>query len=306
MDRRAAWVLGLVFGGLFLTLFGFLFILYLAVQSHETPRLGRSQSGVGVVELQGPIADSKKFLEQLEDFREDDGIKAVVVRVDSPGGAVGPSQEIYDAIFKAREKKHVLVSLGSVAASGGFYVACAGEKVYANPGTLTGSIGVIMQVPDLTGVLDWAGVHMNTITAGKLKDSGSPFRAMTAEERGYFQGVLDDVHEQFIHAVAKGRNLSVDEVRPHADGRVFSGRQAKEWKLVDELGGLSAAVAEAGKLAGLEGEPKIIYPEKQRHLLRELLSEEELGTFLRGVATKVFGRSTFKGLEYRSPLIDAQ
>ncbi len=302
MDRRAGWIIGLVFGGLFLCLFLFLIVLYAAVKA---PGGGLRGGGdrVGVVEIVGEIRDSKKVLEQLRDFKEADHIKAVVVRVDSPGGAVGPSQEIFDAVKKLREKKKVVVSMGSVAASGGFYIACAGEKVFANPGTLTGSIGVIFQLPNVQGLMKWAGVEMRVITAGKLKDSGSMFREMTAEEREYFESVLKDVHEQFIGAVAEGRKLKVEDVRPHADGRVFTGRQAKEWKLVDELGGLSDAVAAAGQLAGIEGEPEMEYPKKDKELLRELLGED-VQSAVSGTAARVLGAMGGTGLEYRLPLVE--
>jgi protease-4 len=217
--------------------------------------------------------------------------------VDSPGGAVGPSQEIYSAIKKLREKKHVLVSMGTLAASGGFYIACAGEKVYANPGTLTGSIGVIMQVPNMQGLMRWAGIEMQTLKQGALKDSGNPFRQMTGEERAYFEGVLGDVHGQFIDDVAKGRNLTPEQVKPYADGRVFTGRQAKEWKLVDELGGLEDAVAEAAKLGGIDGEPEMEYPRQEKKLLRELLGEEA-STFL-GRLGRAIGPLTAPVVEYR-------
>jgi protease-4 len=215
---------------------------------------------------------------------------------------VGPSQEIFDTILSVREKKTVLVSMGSMAASGGFYIACAGEKVFANPGTLTGSIGVIMQVPNVAGVLKWAGVEMNTITAGKLKDSGSPYREMTAEERAYFQSVLSDVHEQFITSVAKGRQLDDKAVRPYADGRVFSGRQAREWKLVDELGGLESAVAEAGRMAKISGEPEIEYPREERKLLLELLGADEPGAFFKKAAASAMEALGGEGLQYRLPV----
>lgn len=298
MDRRAAWVLGIIFGGLFLCLFGFLIVFAIAVKSDDHGFGGGDK--VGVVEIVGEIGDSKKTLKELHDFADADNIKAIVVRVDSPGGAVGPSQEIFDALLKLREKKKVVVSMGSIAASGGFYIASAGEKVFANPGTLTGSIGVIMQLPNVSGIMDWAHLKMNTVTAGKMKDSGSPFRDMTSEERQYFQGVLEDVHGQFIAAVAKGRGLKVEDVQPYADGRVFTGRQAKEWKLVDELGGFDEAVAEAGKLGGIKGEPKVEYPHHEKKLLRELLSGDDVDSLFEGAAAHVLGRYT--GLQYRMPM----
>jgi protease IV len=302
MDRRAAWIIGLVFGGLFLSLFAFLALAWAAVHSGRSGSFARGDR-VGVVEVLGVIADGKTTLKELREFAENDGIRAIVVRVDSPGGAVGPSQEIYEALQTLRAKKHVVVSMGSVAASGGFYIACAGEKVFANPGTLTGSIGVISEFPNVTGLLRWAGISMQTITAGKMKDVGSPFREMTADERSYLQAMLADVHEQFIGAVASGRSLSEDEVRKFADGRVFTGRKAKELKLVDELGGLQDAVRAAGKLAGIRGEPKTEYPRKERPLVRELFGEEAT-TAMSGLAARmgeVMGRP---GFQFLMPMVD--
>jgi protease IV len=276
MDRRAAWILGLVFGGLFLCLFAFMALAWIAVQSGRGGNVMSRAGGerVGVVEVTGIITDSKTTLRELREFEENPRIRAVVVRIDSPGGSVGPSQEILEAMQRLQKQKHVLASMGSIAASGGFYVAMGGEKVYANPGTLTGSIGVISQFPNVSGLLKWAGVEMRTITAGKLKDAGNPFREMSAEERSYFQAMLDDVHAQFIGAVVEARKLPEEEVRKVADGRVFTGRKAKELKLVDELGGLQDAVREAGKLAGIRGEPRIEYPTKDRPLFRAMFGDD--------------------------------
>jgi protease-4 len=305
MDRRAAWVLGIVFGGMFITLFGFLLVLYLAVKSERGHGGGDSDGDrVGVVEVTGTIMESKKTIRELNAFAEDDHIKAIVLRIDSPGGGVGPSQEIYDAIKKIRAKKKVIASMGSLAASGGYYIACATDEIFANAGTLTGSIGVIMELPNVQGLMKWAGVEMNTITAGKMKDSGSPFREMTPEERAYFAGMLEDVHTQFIDAVAAGRKLTVEEVKPLADGRVFSGHQAKEAKLVDQLGGLEAAVAEAGKLGGITGEPKTEYPHKEKKLIKELFGDDEEAETLAGaVKHQLIGElKGAAGVQYRLPL----
>ena len=276
MDRRAAWILGLVFGGLFLCLFAFMALAWIAVQGGRGGgMMGRAGGDrVGVVEVTGVIADSKTTLKELREFEEDPRIRAVVVRIDSPGGSVGPSQEILGAMQRLQKKKHVLSSMGSIAASGGFYIAMGGEKVFANPGTLTGSIGVISEFPNVSGLLKWAGVDMRTITAGKLKDAGSPFRDMSTEERSYFQAMLDDVHAQFIGAVAEARKLPEAEVRKVADGRVFTGRKAKELKLVDELGGLQDAAREAGKMAGMQGEPRLEYPSKDRPFFRAMFGDE--------------------------------
>lgn len=276
MDRRAAWILGLVFGGLFLCLFAFMALAWVAVQSGRSGNIMARAGGdrVGVVEVTGIIGDDKIILRELREFAEDPRIRAVVVRIDSPGGSVGPSQEIFEAMRRLQKKKHVLASMGSIAASGGFYVAMGAEKVFANPGTLTGSIGVISEFPNVTGFLKWAGVDMRTITAGKMKDAGSPFREMSPDERAYLQAMLNDVHDQFIAAVVESRKLSEEEVRKVADGRVFTGRKAKELKLVDELGGLQDAVREAGKLAGLKGEPRMEYPSKERPLFRAMFGDE--------------------------------
>jgi protease IV len=297
MDRRTGWIIGIVFGGLFLCLFAFLGLTWYAFQGDRGSSFGAGQR-VGVVEVTGPITDSKKTLKELREFAEADSIKAIVVRVDSPGGAVGPSQEIYEAVRKLRDKKHVVVSMGSIAASGGFYIACAGEKIYANPGTLTGSIGVIFTFYNVQGLLKWAGVQVSPLTAGKMKDAGSPFKEMSADERAYFRSVLDDVHEQFIQAVAEGRSLPVDQVKPIADGRVFTGRQAKDLKLVDAMGGLEDAVAEAGRMGGIKGQPKMEYPRKDKRLLAELLGEDAQ-TLFHGVAALVEEAVGAPGLEFK-------
>ncbi len=305
MDRRVAWVLGIIFGSLALCFFGGV-VLVTAGFKGDGRRTHGSADKVGLVEITGPIGDSKRTLRDLRAFRDDDHIKAIVVRIDSPGGAVGPSQEIYDSIRRLREKKKVVVSMGSLAASGGFYIACAGDKVFANPGTLTGSIGVIMQMPNVSGLMKWAGVEMTTITAGKMKDSGSPFRPMTDDEHRYFESVLADVHQQFIAAVAEGRKLTPEQVRPFADGRVFSGRQALEWKLVDALGGIEDAVAEAGKLGGIHGEPEVEYPHREKKFLKELMGGEDADALFEGTAARVLDQLGGSGLQFRLPVVDAR
>ncbi|MGO9829027.1 MAG: signal peptide peptidase SppA [Myxococcaceae bacterium] len=297
MDRRAGWIIGIIFGGLFLCLFAFLALTWYAFQGERGTTFSTGPR-VGVVEVTGVIADAKKTLKELRDFAEADSIKAIVLRVDSPGGAVAPSQEIYEAVRKLHGKKHVVVSMGSIAASGGFYIACAAEKVFADPGTLTGSIGVIFNFYNVQGLLKWAGVQVSPLTAGKMKDAGSPYREMTPEERAYFKGVLDDVHDQFIEAVAKGRSLSVEQVKPVADGRVFTGRQAKELKLVDEMGGLEDAVAEAGRMGGIKGQPKMEYPRKDRRVFAELFGDDAQSLF-EGAAARVEELVGSAGLQAR-------
>jgi protease-4 len=213
---------------------------------------------VALIRIEGAIIDSKNTIEEIHDYVKDPSIKAIVLRVDSPGGAVAPSQEIHEEVKKATSKKGIVVSMGSVAASGGYYISAAATKIVANPGTLTGSIGVIMEVPNIEGLMNKVGVKTEVIKSGRHKDIASLFRGIGTEERTILQGVLDDVHAQFIKAVAEGRGLSPEEVKKVADGRVFTGEQALEKGLVDELGNLEDAIKVAGTLAGIKGEPEVV------------------------------------------------
>jgi protease-4 len=236
---------------------------------------------VAVVEVEGIIGagtdrglDTDTLIRTLGEYRDDPAIRAVVLRIDSPGGVVGPTQEIFTAVRRLREaKKPVVASLGSVAASGGYYVAVAADRIYANPGTLTGSIGVVMQLANVEGLLKKVGVEYVVIKAGAYKDVGNFARAMTPEERRILQAMLDDVYDQFISAVAEGRGLDPKQVRGFAEGRIYSGRQAQGLKMVDDLGGLEDAIEAAAKIAGLPPKPKVIYP-RRRFSLRDLLRSE--------------------------------
>ncbi len=236
---------------------------------------------VAVVEVEGIIgADAARGLDTdgvirvLGEYRDDPAVRAVVLRINSPGGVVAPTQEIFTAVRRLREaKKPVVASLGSVAASGGYYVAVAADRIYASPGTLTGSIGVVMQLANLEGLLKKVGVEYVVVKAGAYKDVGNMARAMTPEERRILQSLLDDVYDQFISAVADGRGLDPQAVRAFAEGRIYSGRQAQSLKMVDDLGGLEDAIEAAAKMAGLPAKPKVIYP-RRRFSLRELLRNE--------------------------------
>ena len=227
---------------------------------------------VGVIRIEGVITDSRETIEELRRFRDNPSIKAVVLRIDSPGGGVVPSQEIHAELLKARKdgRLKVVASMGNLAASGGYYIAVATDKIVANPGTLTGSIGVIMELANVQGLLEKVGVQSVVIKSGRYKDLASPFRAMSAEDRALLQSVLDDVHDQFIRAVAAGRALKVEQVRDLADGRIFTGRQARTAKLVDELGDLQDSIKLAARLVGIEGEPRVVEPRK-RFSFRDLL-----------------------------------
>lgn len=213
---------------------------------------------LALIRIEGPIIDSKDTTDELKEYTKDGSIKAIVLRIDSPGGAVAPSQEIYEEVKKAVAQKKVIVSMGSVAASGGYYIAAPATKIIANPGTLTGSIGVIMEIPNIEGLMNKIGIKTEVIKSGRHKDIASAFRAMGKEEREILQGVMDNVHEQFMKAVAEGRKINIEEVRKIADGRIFTGEQAKSHGLVDELGTLEDAIKTAAALAGIKGEPVVV------------------------------------------------
>jgi protease IV len=231
-------------------------------------------SGIGLVEVKGMIIDPQATVKQLHDFMLDDAVKGVVVRIDSPGGIVGPSQEIHAEIKKLAAKKKVVVSMGSVAASGGYYIAVPATTIYANPGTITGSIGVLMKFSNVEGLMDRIGMKAFTLKTGKFKDVGSPLRTMSPEERAMLQGVIDSTHGQFVSAVAEGRKLPLETVRAIADGRIFTGEQAMNLRLIDRLGTMQDAIEEAGRLAAIKGEPRIIKPPKKRHPFLDVLIEE--------------------------------
>ncbi len=219
---------------------------------------------VAVVEVEGMIVDAEEILRDLKAHRENPLVRAVVIRINSPGGVVAPTQEIYQAVQRVREAgKPVVASLGSVAASGGYYIAAAANEIYANPGTLTGSIGVIMQLANVESLMKKIGVEWVVVKAGAFKDLGNVGRPMTPEERRVLQALLDDVHGQFIAAVAEGRKLDRAEVVRFADGRVFTGAQAQSLKMVDKLGGFEDAIDAAGRLAGLAAPPRVIPPRRR-------------------------------------------
>ncbi|NIT14833.1 MAG: signal peptide peptidase SppA [Candidatus Dadabacteria bacterium] len=223
---------------------------------------------VALLSIEDVILDSKIYLESITSIRKDKDIKAVVLRINSPGGAVGPAQEIYSEILKLREKIPVVASLGSVAASGGYYIACSADKIMTNPGTITGSIGVIAQFVNYKELLQWAKLDVEVLKSGKFKDSGSPLRDLTPEERAYLQSTIDDVHSQFKTAVATTRNMDPEEVDKIADGRIFTGQQALDLKLVDEIGTMNDAIDAAARLGGIEGEPTVTdYPKRKTRLL---------------------------------------
>ena len=242
----------------FLVLILFALIGILSLASEWIPEQ-RAQNRIGVVDVTGIISGSQHIVNQVKKFRQDKRIRGIVLRIDSPGGSVGPSQEIYDEVLKTRESgKTIYASMGAMAASGGYYIASAAEKIFANPGTLTGSIGVIMAFTNAKGLMEKIGLQPKIIKAGKYKDIGSPARDMTKKERNLLQSVVDDVHQQFIEAIASGRGISIEEVTTIADGRIFTGHKAHALNLVDELGGLQATIDQLSDKVGIIGSPKIV------------------------------------------------
>jgi protease-4 len=252
---------------------GAVFVLLAVVSKMQAFSFLRGEK-VAVLPISGLITDSEATIEQLKKFAKDDSVKAIVVRLNTPGGGVGPSQEIYEEVRKLRGKKVVVASMGALAASGGYYIACGADKIFANPGTITGSIGVIMQFVNVKDLIEKIGLKGYVIKSGSFKDTGSPVREMTPEERKLLQGLIDNVYSQFVNAVVEGRKLPREDVLAIADGRVLSGEQAKELGLVDVLGNQEDAVAEAGKMAKIEGEPQVLTPPKKKFSILDLLREE--------------------------------
>jgi len=276
-------VLLVIAGGVF-----FLFAYVIASLGGEDHIVSMSEK-IGVVEITGVINTSKEVIDQLDKYARDDDLKAVVLRIDSPGGAVVPSQEIYDKVRSLKELKKVLVSMGSVAASGGYYIACGADKIIANPGTITGSIGVIIQFPQLKELLQKIGLKSTVIKRGKYKDVGSPSRDMTSEEKALMQAVVDDIYDQFVEAVSLSRNIPKKDVEEIADGRILSGRQALEIGLVDELGNLEYVIDRARALAGIEGEPEVVYPKKKRKGLLYYIIKESISSITEGLESEDTG-----------------
>ena len=238
-----------------------IFIVHFA--SNRIPSLGISNK-IGVIPIQGEIKNSDEIIRQLIDFRNDKQIKSIILKINSPGGGVGPSQEIYSETKKTAQTKNVIASLGSLAASGAYYIASASDKIVANPGTLTGSIGVLMEFFRLEELLDKIGVELEVIKSGEFKDIGSPNRKMTDREKEMLLNIVKDIREQFVTAVSEGRDIPKEKVSEIADGRIFSGQQAKTLGLVDSLGNFQDAIDLAKKMAGIKGEVKLIYPERER------------------------------------------
>jgi protease-4 len=270
MKRKRIWVgLGVI---VVLLVFFFSALLFIGRMTQQKSPFSFGDK-ITVVEIKGIITESTNIIEEMRRYGDDETVKAIILRIDSPGGGVGPSQEIHREVVKLKTKKKVLTSMGSVAASGGYYIACASDLIVANPGTITGSIGVVMEFTNLEELLKKIGVKGIVLKGGEHKDIGSPFREMTPEEKRIMQDVIDNVHQQFIKAVAEGRKMEQSKVIPVADGRIFTGEQAKQFGLVDEMGNLEDTVDMAAKLVKIDGRPTVIYP-KRKFTLWEMLAKE--------------------------------
>ena len=298
MKGKPVFIILAVSVGLAVLFFGVMF-LATVLSGGRTPKALAPIPGiekVAMVKIEGVLLSSEQIVDEISNYAEDAGVKAILIRVDSPGGGVVPSQEIYNAVLNARKQgKKVVISMGSLAASGGYYVAAAADRIVANPGTLTGSIGVKMEFANLEKLFEKIGIRGMVIKAGEYKDIGSPYRDMTDSEQKLLQSVIDDVHTQFIEAVAKGRHLPEADVRAIADGRIFTGRQALQLKLVDDLGDLEDSIRIAGELAGIKGKPKVVHHEKKSSFFQYF--REESASWLSDVLARVMGKSMVR-LDY--------
>ena len=265
--RSRIWVWLLVGGGLFMLFVGAVFTLvYFSFNNQEEESFTGFGSKIGVVDLDGVIVSPKQVVTQLKHFADDDSIKAIVLHVNSPGGGVAASEEIYREVKRIRDekKKRIVASIETVGASGAYYVASATNKIYADKGSIVGSIGVIAEWVNYGELLKWAKLNAITMKAGEFKDTGSPTRDMTPAEREYFQGLIDNMHTQFIQAVADGRHAKADDIRALADGKVWTGEQAMPLKLVDQIADFEGAVKDTARSVNISGEPSLVWPPRER------------------------------------------
>jgi len=281
-----------ILGAVALLLFGTMALVLTVVLPSSDFSFGEK---IGVIPIEGPISDSLTITSQLITFKKDKGIKAIILRINSPGGSVGPTQEIYREVRKTIRSKKVVVSMGEVAASGGYYIAAAADKIVANPGTITGSIGVIMHFVQFKEFLGKIGVDLEVLKSGEFKDVGSPHRELTERDKELINALISDIQKQFEEGVATGRKMAVEEVQSISDGRVFSGAQAKELGLVDALGNFQDAVEIAKKLAGIKGDVTLVYPKKMELGLWDLLLDlfaDSATQVLQGMKTRIEYRWT--------------
>jgi len=260
-------------GAFFLFLVAIFALVYFSVRSQEKDTFGGFGDKIGVVDLEGVIINPKDVVEQLRKYGDDSSIKAIVIHVDSPGGGAAASEEIYREVLRIRDekKKRIVASIETVGASGAYFVSSATSKIFADNASIVGSIGVIAEWYNYEELMKWAKLQQITLKAGEFKDTGSPTRPMTPEERAYLQGLIDNMHVQFIHSVAVGRKMKDDQVRALANGKVWTGEEALPLKLVDQIGDFRAAIEDTAKSVGIKGEPTLVHPEKDRKSVLDLL-----------------------------------
>jgi protease-4 len=272
-SRAFLWVL-LGGGAFFLFLLAVFALVYFTVRSEQkTSSFSSFGDKIAVVDLEGVIISPKDLVEQLRKYGDDSSIKAIIIHVNSPGGGAAASEEIYREVLRIRDvkKKRIVASIETVGASGAYYVSSATNKIFADDASIVGSIGVIAEWYNYEELIKWAKLKAIVLKAGEFKDTGSPVREMTPAERAYMQGLIDNMHEQFIDSVAKGRRMKVEEIKPLADGKVWTGGQAVPLKLIDQVGDFRAAVEDTAKSVGIRGEPTIVRPEKDRKSVLDLL-----------------------------------
>jgi protease IV len=272
-NRMLIWLL--LGGGAFVLMLVTILAVLVTMGGDDGGEFGFSDR-IQVVNLEGEIIDSRDVIQQLQRYEDNDSVRAILLNIDSPGGGVAVSQELYTEVKRLREKKGktVVAYMSSTGASGAYYVACAANKIVANPGTIVGSIGVIAEWINYGDLMEWAKIKDVVLKTGEFKDTGSASRPLTEREKTYFQALIDDMYVQFVEAVAGGRNLEIQEVRALADGRVFTGRDAKDKKLVDEIGNFQDAVDVTAKLAGISGKPRLIQLTRQRVTLLDVLTSD--------------------------------
>ena len=271
-SRAFLWVV-LGGGAFFLFLLAVFALVYFTVRTQQKDSFAGFGDKIAVVDLEGVILSPKEMVEQLRKYADDNSIKAIIIHVNSPGGGAAASEEIYREVLRIRDvkKKRIVASIETVGASGAYYVSSATNKIFADQASIVGSIGVIAEWYNYEELLKWAKLQAIVLKAGEFKDTGSPVRPMTPAERAYMQGLIDNMHAQFIHSVAQGRRVKDEDIRPLADGKVWTGEQAVPLKLIDQIGDFRTAVDDTAKSVGIKGQPTIVRPEKDRKSLLDLL-----------------------------------
>jgi protease-4 len=272
--RSRTWLWILIGGGAFFIFLVALFTLvYLAAKTSRQAEFTGFGDKIAVVDVEGVIIEPRTVVKELKRYAKDGSIKAIILHINTPGGGAAASQEIHDEVKRIRteKKKPIIASIETLGASGGYYVAVGADKIYANPASIVGSIGVISQWYNYAELLHWIKMKDVTFKAGELKDAGNPAREMTSAEKTYIQSIINDMHAQFINAVAEGRNMKADDIKSLADGRVWTGEQALSLKMIDKLGDFETALKETAKSVGISGDPTIVRPEKEKRTLLDLL-----------------------------------